>query len=234
MKAYVINLDSRSDRWADVIAQIGALGLEIHRVSAVTVDSVVVSPYVTHVIAATWQSHQKAMKVFLESTDEYALIMEDDFVLSKRWRPEILHLSASLRADFLQVGFLITNSVDRIQITLNGSFDGLLKLLHKLAGFTGFIGNCLGNRLLLREHSGIPFKIVCNDIRPGAHAYIVSRSFAQAALKINSPEFLSADAVYISMGWMRSFKMLRMRRSLIGQSKSESSIKERFLRESLK
>jgi GR25 family glycosyltransferase involved in LPS biosynthesis len=229
VKAYVINLDSRSDRWVEVMVQKSILGLEIHRVPAVSVESVVVSPYVTKVIAATWQSHQKAMKIFLESSDEYALIMEDDFVLSTRWALDLLQLSPTLGADFLQIGFLITNSVDRIQITLNGIFDGFLKVLHKLSGFFVFIGNRMGKKLLIREQSGIPFKIVCNDIRPGAHAYIVSRKFAQAASQINSPEFLSADAVYMSMGWMRSFKLLRFRRSLVAQSNSESSITERFL-----
>ncbi len=229
MKAYVINLDSRSDRWADVIAQSSLLGLEIQRVSAITSETVVVSPFVTRVIAATWQSHQKAMQSFLESNEEYALIMEDDFVLSNRWKPELLHQSSKLRADFLQVGFLITNSIDRMQITLNGAVDALLKFLCKLAKVPGFVGSRLRNKLLIREQSGIPFKIVCNDIRPGAHAYIVSRDFAKAALQINSPEFLSADAVYISMGWMRSFRLLRFRESLVSQSNSESSITERFL-----
>ena len=229
MKAYVINLDSRPDRWAEVMIQKSILGLEIHRVPAISIESVVVSPYVTKVIAATWQSHQKAMKVFLESSDEYALIMEDDFVLSNRWALDLMQLSPRLGADFLQVGFLITNSVDRIQITSNSIFDGFLKVLHKLSNLFGFIRNRLGKKLLIREQSGIPFKIVCNDIRPGAHAYIVSRAFAQAALQINSPEFLSADAVYMSMGWMRSFKLLRFRKSLVAQSNSESSITVRFL-----
>lgn len=229
MKAYVINLESRTDRWADVIAQKKELGLEIQKVSAVNVESVVASPYVKRVIAATWQSHQKAMHEFLASDEEYALIMEDDFLLSSRWRFEIVNLSKTLGADFLQVGFLITNIVDRIQITLNGIFDFFIKILYKAAKLSGLMGNFLGNRLLIREQSGIPFNIVCNDIRPGAHAYIVSRNFAQAVLKINSPEFLSADAVYMSMGWMRSFKILRLRRSVISQSNSESSINERFL-----
>jgi GR25 family glycosyltransferase involved in LPS biosynthesis len=212
-----------------VIAQKDNLGLRIQRVSAVNVDSVVASPYVTPVIAATWQSHQKAMHEFLESSEEYALIMEDDFVLTRRWRPELLHLCVSLKADFLQVGFLITNSVDRIQISLNGIFDFLLKVLRRMTTLPGFIGNRVGDKLLIREQSGIPFMIVCNDVRPGAHAYIVSRAFAEAALQINTPEFLSADAVYMSMGWMRSFKLLRFRRSLIGQSNSDSSITKRFL-----
>jgi hypothetical protein len=211
------------------MAQKSILSLEIHRVPAISIESVVVSPYVAKVIAATWQSHQKAMKMFLESSEEYALIMEDDFVLSNRWALDRMQLSHTLGADFLQVGFLITNSIDRIQITLNSIFDGFLKVLHKLSDLFGFIRNRLGKKLLIREQSGIPFQIVCNDIRPGAHAYIVSRAFAQAALQINSPEFLSADAVYMSMGWMRSFKLLRFRRSLIAQSNSESSITERFL-----
>lgn len=229
MKAYIINLDSRADRWADVIAQEKALGLKIQKVSAVNIESVIASPFVTHVIAATWQSHQKAMSEFLASDEEYALIMEDDFVLSKRWRPDFVNLSKTLEADFLQVGFLITNLVDRVQITVNGIFDTFIKVLYRAAKLSGSKRNLLGNKLLIREQSGIPFNIVCNDIRPGAHAYIVSRNFAHAVLKINSPEFLSADAVYISMGWMRSFKVLRLRRSVISQSDSESSITDRFL-----
>lgn len=229
MKAYVINLDSRSDRWADVISQSSRLGLEICRIPAVTSETAVFSPFVKQVIAATWQSHQKAMQIFLESNDEFALIMEDDFVLSNRWKPELLHYCTALRADFLQVGFLITNSIDRVQIFLNGTLDAFLKILSKIARFLGFVGGRLRNKLLIREQLGIPFNIVCNDIRPGAHAYVVSRDFAKAALQINSPEFLSADAVYMSMGWMRSFKLLRFRESLVGQSNSKSSITERFL-----
>lgn len=229
MKAYVINLDSRPDRWADVIVQSSSLGLEILRIPAVSFDSVVNSPYVTRVIAATWQSHQKAMKEFLDSSEEYALIMEDDFVLSSRWHPDVLHLSSELRIDLLQIGFLITNLVDRIQITLNSSFDVLLKVLRETTKISRSLGNRFGNKLLIREQLGIPFKLVCNDIRPGAHAYIVSRNFAQAAIQINSPEFLSADAVFMSMGWMRSFRLLRLRKSLVSQSNSESSITERFL-----
>lgn len=231
VKAYVINLDSRPDRWADVIAQQSLLGLEIHRVSAVTNDTVVASPYVTPVIAATWQSHQKALQAFLKTSDEYALIMEDDFMLSKRWRKNRLNVGASLSADFLQVGFLITNSFDRVQLILSDALDCYLKMLRKLALTSEFLGSRLRQKLLIREQVGVPFTIVCNDIRAGAHAYVVSRNFAEAALRINSPEFLSTDAVYISVGWMRSFKVLRFRRSLIGQSNSESSINERFLKD---
>lgn len=231
MKAYVINLDSRPDRWADVIAQKSLLGLEIYRVSAVSSEDVNVSPHVTPVIAATWQSHQKAMRAFLDTMDKYGLIMEDDFVLHKNWKKDRLNVIASLNADFLQVGFLITNSIDRVQIVLSGTLDFFLKILRNLAFTFGFLGVRLRRKLLIREQVGIPWKIVCNDIRPGAHAYIVSRDFAQAALSINSPEFLSADAVYIAMGWMRSFKLLRFRQSLVDQSNSESSIMDRFLKE---
>lgn len=229
MKAYVINLDSREDRWESVKTQVKHLGIEVCRVSATTVESVVASPHVTDVIAATWQSHQKAMRAFLDTPDEFAFIMEDDFILSNRWSEKSLSLNEAVKADFLQLGFLITNIADRFQITFNGFVDFSLKCLRELSVVLGPFGISLKRKLLIREQVGVPFKFVCNDIRPGAHAYIVSRRFAKAVLSINSPEFLSADAAYMSMGWMRSFRMLRIRRSLVGQSDSISSINQRFL-----
>jgi hypothetical protein len=225
VKAYVINLDSRVDRWTDVKAQSSQLGIEIVRISAVTHETVSPSPFVTRVIAATWQSHQRAMGSFLESDDDFGLIMEDDFVMSRGFELKGFDLHSTLRSDFFQLGFLITGPTDRIQVLVNGYVDASLKFLR----FASKGAKNLKGKLLIREQFGIPFNVVCNDIRPGAHAYIVSREFARAAQKINSPEFLSADAVFMSMGWMRSFKMLRLRKSVFGQSKSQTSITERFI-----
>lgn len=225
MKAYVINLDSRVDRWTDVKAQSSQLGIEIIRISAVTYETVSPSPFVTRVIAATWQSHQRAMKSFLESGDDFGLIMEDDFVISRALDLKGFDLHSTLRSDFFQLGFLITGPTDRIQVLVNGLVDSSLKCLR----FVSKGAKSLKGKLLIREQFGIPYNVVCNDIRPGAHAYIVSREFARAAQEINSPEFLSADAVFMSMGWMRSFKMLRLRKSAFGQSESQTSITERFI-----
>lgn len=229
MNAYVINLDARIDRWSEVQMQSNILSVATIRVPAVNTDTVVPSPFVTPVIAATWQSHQKAMKMFLASGDDYGLIMEDDFLILRRFNPRILELNPSLRFDFLQVGYLITGFTDRVQVTMNGLMDYLLKILLRMAKMNNFLFKRLGYRLLIREQEGMPFSIVCNDIRPGAHAYIVSRQFAEAAISINSPEFLSSDALFMSMGWMRSFRMLRLRHSAIGQSNSQTSINERFI-----
>lgn len=229
MKAYVINLESRKDRWADVEAQSSLLGVEVIRVAAVTTETASPSAFVTKVIAATWQSHQLAMESFLESNDDFGIIMEDDFVISRRFKLKDFDIHSKLKADFFQLGFLITGPTDQVQILINTLVDTSLKLLRIVSRSSKFFRKNLGGRLLIREQSGIPFGVICNDIRPGAHAYIVSREFAQAAQKINSPEFLSADAVFIAMGWMRSFKMLRLRRSVIGQSDSKTSITERFI-----
>lgn len=229
MKAFVINLDVRSDRWNDVMAQQRDLGLQIVRVPAVNISSVEESPYVTKVIAATWQSHQKAMRLFLESDEEYALIMEDDFLLKHKEIKKSIDDKMNLDVDFLQLGFLITNHLDRVQFIINDSVDFCLKILAFISLRISFMKTYFGSRLLIREQRGIPLSIVCNDIRPGAHAYIVSRKFAQFVTKINKPAFLSADAVYISMGWMRTFKMYRLRRSYISQSDSYSSIDQRFV-----
>jgi GR25 family glycosyltransferase involved in LPS biosynthesis len=229
MKAFVINLQSRTDRWEEVCRQRELLGVEIYRVEALTEQNSVSSPFVTGVISATWQSHQRALKEFLQTSDDFAFILEDDFILLRNWDLENLQICEEFNVDFLQLGFLITNLIDRIQFTLNQFVDLTLKLLNRITYHLPYLTPRLSSKLTVREQSGIPFRLVLNDIRPGAHAYIVSRRFAEAALKINSPEFLSADAVYISMGWMRSFNMLRMRSSHVGQSNSISSINVRFL-----
>jgi GR25 family glycosyltransferase involved in LPS biosynthesis len=87
MNAYVINLANRPDRWQSVMHQREDLGLSIVRVEAFSTDELNLTSerYVAPGVAATWKSHQLAMKTFLETGDDYGLILEDDFQLSKSW-----------------------------------------------------------------------------------------------------------------------------------------------------
>jgi hypothetical protein len=84
------------------------------------------------------------------------------------------------------------------------------------------------SRLLIREQRGIPFDFVLNDIRAGAHCYLINRKFAEFALGINTPIFLSTDLLYMSLGHMRSLNMSRVRKNMVSQSNSPSSVTERF------
>lgn len=228
MKAYVINLNSRKDRWESVEKQIQSLGVPLIRVEAVSKNDVLVEPFVTSAVAAAWYSHKKAMSLFLGTQDEYALILEDDFLLQARWANFEFAKYQSLDIDFLQIGYLVTTPLDLLEMKIKATADLFLKLLTWVAHTRVMKKTNIRNKVLIREQLNLPLHLVASDIRPGAHAYIVSRKFALAMQQINSPVVLSTDALYIAMGWMRSFKFVRFRKSIISQSDSVTSINERF------
>lgn len=231
MRAYVINLKSRDDRWASVLQQSEKLGLPITRIEAVSKgDLDVTSPtFVASGVAATWKSHQLAMAAFLETSDEYGLIMEDDFLLTRSWNASRISRVIELGADFFQFGYLVTSPMDRLELILANSLDVFLKVLNKVCSLSNNLQRKLGSRLLLVEQKGLPLNIVPNDIRAGGQAYLVSRRFAEASKFMNTPAFTSADGMFITLGDVRSFRMFRFRKVLIAQSNSPTSVDKRYL-----
>jgi hypothetical protein len=230
VNAYVINLASRVDRWNSVEIQASFLKIPIHRVEAVNVNYLTPDDcYVAPGVAATWKSHQKAMIAFLESEDQHALILEDDFFVTKTWNLDLLNLALSTDPDFFQLGFLKTGPVDRVNLKLSNFQDVLLKLLLRLVNFSSRIGKKFGHRLLISEQRGLAWNIIPNNIRAGGQAYIVSRQFAHAAQHMNTPAFTSADGMFMTLGDVRSFKMFRFRKSIIDQTDSVTSVQQRYL-----
>jgi GR25 family glycosyltransferase involved in LPS biosynthesis len=229
MKAFVINLSARTDRWNSVEKQGDALGIPLTRVDAISKDDAFSEPFVTSAVAAAWYSHRKAMKLFLETDDEYALILEDDFILQSRWSNFDFSIYQSLKIDFFQIGYLVTTPVDLLEMKIKGTVDFFLKILTRVAYARVFKKNNLRNKFLIQEQLGLPFHLVANDIRPGAHAYIISRKFALAMQQVNSPIMLSTDSLYMALGWMRNLRCVRVRKSVVSQSDSVTSINERFL-----
>jgi hypothetical protein len=185
--------------------------------------------YVADGVAATWQSHQLAMSIFLESGEEYGVILEDDFFVTKKWSPESLELATKTSPDFFQLGYLITSPLDQIEFFLNNVFDRTLKILNWVCARSKVVRNQLGGRLLIREQSGLPWRVIPNDIRAGGQAYLVSRKFALASRFMNNPSFISADGVFIALGDVRTFRMFRFRKSLINQTNSITSVQQRYL-----
>jgi hypothetical protein len=231
VRAYVINLKSRDDRWASVLRQSEKLGLPITRIEAVNkVDLDATSPtFVASGVEATWKSHQLAMATFLETSDEYGLIMEDDFLLTRSWNASLVSRVIELVPDLFQFGFLVTSPMDRLELTLANSLDVSLKALNKFCSFSNSLQRKLGNRLLLMEQKDLPLDIVPNDIRAGGQAYLVSRKFAEASKFMNTPTFTSADGMFMTLGDVRSFRMFRFRKVLITQSNSPTSVDQRYL-----
>ena len=79
--AFVINLDSRPDRWAAMAEQFKRLGIEAVRVPAVDKDALTGDPALARMGAghvACTRSHYKAMQALVDSGAPAALILEDD------------------------------------------------------------------------------------------------------------------------------------------------------------
>jgi GR25 family glycosyltransferase involved in LPS biosynthesis len=215
------------DRWNSVIAQSLKLELEVVRIDALPLSSVSKEKegFVTRGVAAIWLSHQKAMSIFLESGETHGLILEDDFLIHKKFVHKLATIS---NFDFIQIGYLKTSPFDAIACYVANVVDWSLKALSFILKMRISRNARISKKLLVREQVGIPSWLVVNDIRAGAHAYVVSRRFAEAAQEMNTPIFISTDGYFRALGWMRSFSMFRFRKSAVGQSKSPSSVTNRF------
>jgi hypothetical protein len=206
------------------------LQLPIVRIEAIDMKTLTGQDlYVADGVAATWQSHQLAMSVFLETGDNYGLILEDDFSIARGWSQKSLNQAIEVSPDFFQLGYLITSPLDRIEFLLSNFFDRTLKILSRLCSLSKFLHSRLGNRLLIREQTDLPWSVVPNDIRAGGQAYLVSRKFALASKYMNSPCFTSADGMFMALGDVRTFRMFRFRDSLINQTDSATSVQQRYL-----
>ena len=227
MKAYVINLGDRTDRWESVLYQSRFVPYEINRFDASKSSEFVESAgLLPAAVLACFDSHRRLLADFLETDHKYALVLEDDFIVGKEIREKDFENLVSMGFDFLQIGFLRTTFFQGISILNKNYFDLFYKCCARISNFPlpSAIGNHLKSKKLIVEQSNVSWPVVLHDVRPGTHAYLISRKLASAIQVINSPSFLSADGLYIALGPLRSFKMGRLRKSLISQSQSPSSI----------
>jgi len=211
--------------------QVSKLGIDYVRVPAVFKSEILpdIEPYVASGVSATWISHQRAMALFLQSGDKFGLILEDDFILRRGFSSKLrIAISRNSNADFIQLGFLLNGLIEVFDIVAKNIRDFILKGLNLISRL--LIANRIDflNRLLIREQSQIPAGYILHDIRAGGHAYVVSRKFAEAAQVLNRPAFTSTDGVFMYLGNVRTFRMVRRIRGLVNQSNSKSSVDVRF------
>ena len=213
-----------------MVAQLGQLQVPLIRVEAMSISNLGGEIlFVAPGVAATWKSHQLAMEKFLASGEEYGIILEDDFKVTRKWNLNRIEAAIQLNPDFFQFGYLVTSPIDRVNLFLNNQLDYLLKTLCWVHKHVPKLGSRFGNRLLVSEQRGIERNIVPNNIRAGGQAYLVSRKFALASQYMNSPAFTSADGMFMALGDVRSFRMFRHRISLINQTNSPTSVRQRYL-----
>ena len=172
------------------------------------------------------RSHYLTYEKFLASANDFALILEDDFEISKAKRvKEILEGNQFAQFDLLQIGFLNHGIFNKIRWT----FEEIEKLIFRSVSFlSNIIGNhSLRSRLRVREAAETPKGFTMSSFFPGTHSYIVSRSMAMSLLA-NTSTNLSADEYFIALSKMRSFRMARTSRSTVTQDGSVPSIENRF------
>ena len=230
MRAYLINLDERPDRLKNAKRQFELIGLDFERIPAIKPDENFseLYPFVTPGVAAIWLSHMYCIEKFLTSGEDFALIFEDDFLFTEKSLSENFLKILPQEYDFFQIGFLKTNIIDKTDLLIANTLDLYLKILAFISKVPSKGLQELQSRFLISDQLDTPWNHVRHDVRPGAHAYLVSREFASHLVEFNNPLLFSADAFYISLAKMRSFRMARFRKSQIDQDGSESSVEARF------
>lgn len=183
LHAYVINLERRPDRLAQVRNGLERTGLNWTRVVAVdgqtlnsrreTISALALTDDFT---AACWMSHVLALKEFLNSSHTHALILEDDIDLSQpialNEMGEWLEVMEEFRLDLLQVGYI--------------DGRGILFRFKRWAAL-------YRRKNLPMAKSGQRLKL--NSCAVGAHGYLINRRAARAMAMINQPVWLPTDAV---------------------------------------
>lgn len=233
MQILVINVEERSDRRKAISAHLNSLDFPFQIVKAVDKYELSVSSnsFLSIDVERILESHLKCLKIVALEKEEYALIIEDDAILKFNFE-ELREIAAYLSEKeivFLQLGFLHLNVFESLSIFLRNVYDLLIKinLMGKIFSRFGFQEIERAKKQIWRR--GLSSEYILNDIRYGAHCYLVHASFARELLALSEPYFLSVDDLYVSLGKMKSFRMARSRRNQAKQSKSPSSVKIRFV-----
>ncbi|QQR39428.1 glycosyltransferase family 25 protein [Devosia rhizoryzae] len=151
MQVYYINLADRPDRRRAMEDRFDALGIVATRVEAATpndVDENMRALY-CNTEAYRWQtppevacslSHLRALKLFLNSREDYALILEDDAILSSRL-PAFLKLYVASKPEIdlthLETDHARLRLAPKAHLTIGGV--GIFRAYNTLRGAAGYI-----------------------------------------------------------------------------------------------
>ena len=229
---YVINLARDVDRWESVLLETAGSPFDTIRIDAVNATELGPQAFVSSGVNAAWLSHLKAMRTFLESNAQFALIAEDDFHIINP--AQLVSRMEDLRPqmwDFVQFGFLKPGLDTRMKIIFANTENLVFRFLGKVSLIHFFSKMHFSSRMRVSQSLGIPKGYVIDDCQPGAHFYLVGRSFCEAIVQLNNPQFLSIDDFYIALSRMRTFRMLRSKRNLSIQKPFSAWSGPRFKRD---
>ena len=228
---FVINLDRDVDRWDSVLNESAHGFLKTQRVRAIDAHDLPSQGFVAPGVHAAWLSHMKAINAFLESNLDFAIIAEDDFHIK---RPSgllnYIKTLSNLDWDMVQFGFLNPGLDTRIKLLIARLDNVFFRYLGLLSQVPGFKSRKFSSRMRVRQSLATPRGFIIDDCQPGAHFYLVTRSFCQSISTLNNPQFLSIDDFYTALSRMRTFRMLRVKRNLVTQKPFSAWAGPRFKR----
>jgi GR25 family glycosyltransferase involved in LPS biosynthesis len=228
----VINVSSNKDRRDRIEERLNQSRINFSIVKATETHDISTDEprYLTAIAESIWKSHLNCLSLAAELSSP-TLILEDDAVISfqeetlQKW----VDIMKAEEIDFLQLGFLNINLVERISIKLRNFYNFFTRYRIFPSFFLLFGFKEVGRATNQFWRKKLPKDFVVNDIRYGAHCYLVSPKFAEKISRLNSPAFLPADDFYVALGGAKSFKMIRLKKSWSSQDNSPSAVSARFL-----
>jgi GR25 family glycosyltransferase involved in LPS biosynthesis len=248
--SYLINVKSRPDRLENAKLRLGAFGINFTYVEAITgaqLLSVGVPLLTRPNMEANWRSIQKTLNLFLESTDDFCLIFEDDVLFLSDFAEfyETLQHLERIEFDVLQFGYLVfngknddgkSNNFKRLQSTLLKSAIGVLDIPND-SRLSSIISKPLEllcimlNTDLVRERKMIRLQSDCglshsliSGFEPGTHGFIITRKFASLLIDYNLPMAMSGDLLLMTLGSTNRFNIFRTGKPLATQDSTEPSV----------
>lgn len=230
--SYVINLDREASRWKNCELQAQKFGLDITRVSAISITDLPQESesFVSSGVRAVWLSHMKCLELFLATDASHALILEDDFQIKNSRKLNNYLASTTVSAyDLVQFGFLMPGPDIAIRVKVANFETTFFRFIARVGNLPNFQEASFRNRLRVKEARGMPRGFTADDFQPGAHCYLISRRLAISVLKLNSPQFLCIDDFFTALSQMRTFKSIRIKKSIVSQAPFPKWSGERFL-----
>jgi GR25 family glycosyltransferase involved in LPS biosynthesis len=160
------------------------------------------------------------MDLFLQTTSDYALVMEDDAVPSPGldWVSILRSLEMEMAKhdlNYIQLGFI---SQLYKQTPIRKALKGLASRRNQASA----------SKTLTLKLAGLTYEVILGESRAGTHGYIIDRAFAERVSELNEPVWVSTDGFFdrlasaqISNGF---FRMGRMKFSLVEQESRQESL----------
>ena len=225
----MVNLKSREDRKLHVIQESQKYGLSPKFVEAVDGNSI--DPknlgFLTAPALACWKSHLQVFDLVVTSGNQMCLVLEDDFEFEDFHKVQKVLQKIDLKDwDIIQIGFLTHDFKEWVSIKLQNLESLFFILTARLSLKIWGENEGLNRKLRVKRARNVSLGFVPDDLRAGAHAYIIGERCARSIiLEHHEQRVLTSDGLLIATNWTRPYKTLRLRKSLVGQISSESSIK---------